>query len=188
MSKVELSALVNGLSGKTGNTVLRRIGNGTLMAARPRKRTSALSVKEKTHHDRFKSAINYAKVKMADPIAKADYEKVSSRKDLKTAYVMAIRDFLKPPTIDMVKTDGYTGKINDAIFIKATDDFKVAAVTVTINLPSGALLESGSATYDVNAMTWKYTATKANATLAGSKVKATAFDVPKNETTVEKVI
>jgi hypothetical protein len=87
-----------------------------------------------------------------------------------------------------MKTDGYTGKINDAIIIKATDDFKVAAVTVTINLPSGVLLESGSAAYDANAMMWKYTATKANTTLAGTKIKVTAIDVPKNEASMEKVM
>jgi hypothetical protein len=187
MSKIDLNALVNGMRGKIGNAVLRRLGSRTLISSKPKARTSEPSVKEKAHRDLFKRAAAYAKAKMADPAAKAAYQQVASRKE-SNAFAIALRDFLKPPTVDAVRTDAYAGKINDGIFVKATDDFKVVAVKVTITLPTGALLESGAAVLDASTLEWKYAVTKANTTLVGTKVKAVASDQPGNETALEKVM
>jgi hypothetical protein len=188
MSKIDLNALINGMHGKIGNAVLRRRGNRTLISSKPKARTTEPSAKEKAHRELFKRAVAYAKAKMADAIAKAEYQHVASTKEMTSAFALALRDFMKPPAIDAIRSDAYTGKVNDALFVRATDDFKVAAVKVTITLPTGTLLEAGSATYDANTLDWKYTATKANTTLAGTKIKAIASDKPGNETALEKVM
>ncbi|MEO7990782.1 MAG: hypothetical protein ABI663_14635 [Chryseolinea sp.] len=188
MSKIDLSPLVNGMSGKAGNSVLRRIGNRTILTSKPKARTSEPTAKEKAHQERFKRAAAYAKAKMADPLAKAEYQQVALQKELGNVFAIAVKDFLKPPTIDAIKTDMYTGKVNDMIIIRAFDDFKVVSVKVSIILPNGTAHENGSATYDASTLVWKYTATKANATLAGTKISVIAIDMPANETMGEKVI
>ena len=174
MSKVELNALLNGVSGKIGNAILRRVGNRTLIISAPKARTSEPSAKEQAQRERFKRAAGYAKAKMADATAKAEYQRVASQREMSNVFAVAIRDYMNPPKINATKTDAYTGNINDIITIKATDDFKVASVKVTITLPSGALLENGPATYDANTLEWKYTVTKPNTTLADTKIKVTA--------------
>jgi hypothetical protein len=188
MSKVELGALVNGFSGKVGNSVLRRRGSKTYLCSVPKRKTTEPTAKEKAQRDRFRRAAAYAKGKMLDPIAKADYAQIASRKESMSAFTVAVTDYLKSPVIDSLKTDGYTGKINDVIIAKVYDDFKIAAVKVTITLPTNVLLETGAATFDATTLEWKYVATKANATVPGTKVKVTGTDRPGNETSLEKVM
>jgi len=188
MSKVELNALVNGFSGRIGNAVFVRRGNRTLLSSRPKKRTSEPTEKEKAQRDLFRRAAAYAKARMSDPAAKAEYAAIAANKESISAFTAAVTDYLKAPVIDAVKTDAYTGKINDVISAKVSDSFKIISVKATITLPTGVVLETGAATFDAVALEWKYVATQANNTLAGTKIKFTATDRPGNETSIEKVI
>jgi hypothetical protein len=187
MSKVDLNALVNGFSGKLGNAVLRRRGGRTYIAQRPKERTE-MSDKQKAHQEKFRRAAAYAKGRMLDPVAKAEYENLAKQKEFMSAFSVAVTDYLKQPKIESVKTDGYTGELNDAIAVKALDDFKLVGVKVTITLPTGVVHETGNATFDSVNLDWKYVATKANTTLTGTKIKAVAIDRPGNEATLEKVM
>lgn len=188
MSKVDLNALVNGFSGRLGNAVLSRRGSRTLISSRPKPRTGEPTVKEKAQRERFRRAAAYAKAKMGDPVAKAAYALVASRKEMMSAFTVALTDYLKSPVIDSVQLDGYTGKINDRVVAKVTDDFKIVGVKVTITLPSGVVLETGAATFDAITLEWIYVATQANGVLAGTKVKVTGTDRPGNETTLEYIL
>ncbi|HOX81758.1 MAG TPA: hypothetical protein PLJ60_19770 [Chryseolinea sp.] len=187
MSKISLNALVNGMSGKLGNAVLRRRGSRTVMASMPKERTSEFSIKEKAQQARFKRGAAYAKEAMKNPAIRAEYQQ-SAKKRESNAFAIALGDFLKPPSIDQIKTDGYTGKVNDIIAIQASDDFKVAAVKVAIRLPNDVLHESGVATFDGQALDWKYSITVANASVTGTKIQVIAMDYPGNEASSEHVM
>jgi hypothetical protein len=188
MSKVDLGALVTGFSGRVGNLVLVRRGNATFLWSRPRKRTSKPSAKEKAQRERFRRATAYARAKMADPAMKAEYAQIAKRKERMTPFTIAVTDYLRAPVIDAIKVEGYTGKVNDIIIAKAIDDFKVVSLKVTITLPTNVVLETGAAIFDATTLEWRYASTKANATLAGTKVKFTGSDRPGNETSLETVM
>ena len=188
MSKVELNALVNGFSGKIGNAVLVRRGSRTLLSSRPKKRTSEPTEKEKAQRDLFRRAAAYAKARLKDPAAKAEYAAIAANKESMSAFTVAVTDFLKAPVIDAVKTDAYTGKVNDVVSAKVGDGFKIVSMKVVITLPTNAVLETGAATFDAVTLEWKYVATQANNTLAGTKIKFTATDRPGHETSIENVM
>ncbi len=52
---------------------------------------------------------------------------------------------MRPPTVDSINLDGYRGKLGQVIRVKATDDFRVVEVKVTIRGPAGELIEEGMA-------------------------------------------
>jgi len=96
-----------------------------------------------------------------------------------TAYNLAFMDARYAPTITALSVQGYAGRISDKIFIQATDDFKVVTVKVSIYNAAGNLIEEGDAVSD--GVLWMYVTTRENNTIAGSKIVATAFDLPGNE-------
>lgn len=182
MSKVDLNALVTGFRGKLGNAVLRRRGSQTYITQKPN-RSAPLSEKQKAHTERFRRAAAYAKSRLEDPTLRAEYAALAKDKEATSAFNMAVRDYLKMPEIESVKTTGYSGNVNDSIIIKVKDDSKVIGVSVAILAANATVIEQGEAVYDALALEWKFTATQANATVAGSTVKVTAIDRPGNEIT-----
>jgi hypothetical protein len=129
--------------------------------------------------DKFKDATEYAKVAMQDPDMKAEYKKVANKRQ--TAYNMAFRDAYNPPVVTAVFTNGYRGIVGDSIVVQAKDDFKVTEVRVSIFNAAGDLIEQGEAVEMATKKSWNYTVTQANAALPGTKIRASAFDVPENE-------
>jgi hypothetical protein len=96
-----------------------------------------------------------------------------------------MEDFLSPPVVKIVDTSNYTGVIGSQIQIRAVDDFRVTGLQVEIYTANGTLLEKGKAVQLTNGLDWTYSATQANNLLAGSKIKATATDVPGNKGALE---
>jgi hypothetical protein len=79
--------------------------------------------------------------------------------------------------------------VGDTIIVRATDDFKVTSVFVTITDGTGNIIEQGQALLQPDTLDeWRYAATTANASLAGSKVTASAHDKPGNVTSAEKLL
>src|SRR5205085_1417154 len=109
-------------------------------------------------------------------------------KDDITAFNLAISDFFTAPVIADIITSGYTGVVGNRIEVQAKDDTKVTGVKVGIFAGDGTLIEEGAALLDDASEQWFYTATQVNATLAGSKIVATAMDLPGNATSKEKVL
>jgi len=127
----------------------------------------------------FASASLYAQGAISDPTLKDLYQKKAAPG--RTAFNIAFRDFLKAPVVGKIITTQYTGVAGSAIVVAAKDDFRVAKVSVSIYAPGGALIEQGDAVLNpVNREQWNYTVTHANAVLAGTKITATAFDLPGN--------
>ena len=135
--------------------------------------------------NRFKNATDYGKYAMEQPELKAAYQKVA--KAGQSAYNMAFKDAFTPPQVTRIFTDGYRGIAGDTIVVQAKDDFKVNNVKVSIYNSNNELIEEGPCV-PVDRRSWRYTATSANTSLPVTKVKATAFDIPENEGSLEVIL
>ena len=131
---------------------------------------------------RFAEYIRYAKAAIKDPEIKAAYAAVA--KPGRTAFNRAVTDASIPPKIGKMDTGNYHGQPGDYLIIEATDDFKVIAVQIYIHNANGHLIEQGYAIMQINTVDWLYAVTVANESFAGSKITATATDLPGNKTSL----
>src|SRR5690348_5005825 len=115
MAQVKNNDLTEGISGGIGNKlVFRQVGNRTIISKKARVST-VRTEKQEAHRLKFQQAARYAKAKMADVIAKADYELIAKQKENTTAFAVAVGDYLKLPTIDSIRYADYKGNIGDVI-------------------------------------------------------------------------
>lgn len=95
MAKVKLNPLIQGLSGKVGNSVYRRLASGeTVVARAPSKSPASPSESQNAHRQRFKQAVARAKAALANPETRAYYE-AAAAKSGKTPYNLALSDCMK---------------------------------------------------------------------------------------------
>jgi hypothetical protein len=187
MAKVRKNVLTRGLSGKLGNLVVfRNDGGKTIMSSAPGKRTLPLTEAQQMHQQQFKQAVLYAKAVLADPDKKAEYE--SAARNGESAYNMAVADFLKFPVIQEMDISMYTGQAGDKIRVRATDNFKIAEVSVTIFKSDNSIVESGIAEPAGNGRDWIYTATHANSPIGGGRIVATVTDGPGHQTQMSQML
>jgi hypothetical protein len=99
-----------------------------------------------------------------------------------TTYNLALKDILNPPSIQKIDTTGYHGKPGEKIRVTAYDIFALAKVTVRIVHANGSIGEQGVCAYNLSPGTYDYSATTEVSNLSGVTVKATAHDMPGNET------
>lgn len=185
MGKVKENLLTKGFSGRIGDEIVfRQVGNRTLFAKRPRKRTS-IAPSQQAQRDFFSKAVVFAKTMLLDPLIRADYQNRAKLAGLASAYSAAVTDYLKAPKINSIDTDYYKGAVGDIIWIIALDDFKLQSMTVTLQRADGSVIESGAAVLQEGR--WKYIATQANA-IAGTKVLVVATDRPGKQAQLEKVL
>lgn len=185
MAKVNHDALARGFSGMIGGMlVFRRVGDETIVQMAPKHR-GQWSEAQKHQRGRFQQAITYARIQMADPQAKEAYAFATATRKNLTAYNIALSDFLHAPEIIAIDCAAYHGEPGNSIRIRATDDFCVSEVWVTILNANGAMLESGPAHLQPNRMEWLYRASVANVTLRESRIVVKARDLPGNETVRE---
>lgn len=132
---------------------------------------------------RFKKSTAYAAAAIRDEGTKAAYAAVARRNQ--SPYNVAFKDAFRSPEVLEIDAGGYEGAIGNRIVVEATDDFAVSAVKVAVYSPSGTLVESGEAVPSAQGLHWTYTATQANANVSGSRIVATAVDLPGNEGLLE---
>ncbi|MEO5977946.1 MAG: hypothetical protein ABIS36_07340 [Chryseolinea sp.] len=178
MGKADNQSLMEGIRGKVGRkAVFRRSYGETIVSVLPSK-FIVTDEAQLARREKFREAIQYGKLQMAKPETKDLYKTgITDRK--RSAYLVATSDFMKIPKITQFNTTAYTGAVGDQILIKATDDFKVTQVSVIIVSPTGQEIERGQATLSDTGV-WVYVSTAVNATPIGSKVTATAIDLPGN--------
>jgi hypothetical protein len=82
--------------------------------------------------------------------------------------------------VESIDASQYNGNPGDTIRVFAGDSFRVMQVHVTIKDPNDKPVENGEAVLDAEKNNWVYTATDANAPLAGSTITAVAYDLPGN--------
>lgn len=171
-----------------GKVVVYREHRGKLVMSNRPKRTGILTPNQVQAKSRFLGAVKYAKKQMADPVSKQEYQP-SPDSRFTSAYSRAVADFLTAPVISHVDVSRYQGAVGDKILIKASDDFKVTSVHVSILKPDGTLLEQGDAVLqDDSVDEYEYVATVAFPKAAGTKVIVAVRDKPANVTTSETVL
>ncbi len=179
MSKTSENSLTKNYSGKFGDQFVFRNRYGkSILAKLPKKSKSEPTVLQAEVRKHFKQATNYAKAMLADPVLKALYQ---SRADKgRSAYMLAIRDYLKKPMVDLINVLGYHGKVGDKIVVEASDDFQVTKVELRIMAADDTLVEEGACIQDPIRQHWTYMATVEVDALADMKLVAVAYDNPGN--------
>lgn len=184
MGKTRDNLFADGFTGKMGkNMVFRQKKSGTVIVAKsPRKTRNPLKPVSAGIRETFKDAVAYAKAITKNPVyaqLKAAY--ALAIKGDETAYNLALKDAIIAPIVNAVITTEYTGAIGSRILVKATDDFQVVSVKVSIRLQDGTIIEEGDALLDDKDRQWIYTATVLNNQLAETNITATAIDNPNNQ-------
>lgn len=174
------------LSGLLGENVSVRKVRGRVVVTnhRPRPNTK-VSPARAAVLAKFREAVQYATQQIELDASRELYQKgVNSR--LRSAYSVAMSDYLAEPKVHFIETMDYRGNIGDTIAVKATDDFMVTGVKLVITASDGSVIEEGEAGPDVQKINiWSYQATVANPSLPGTTIKAVAFDRPGNKASLE---
>ncbi len=185
MGRFKGNDATRGLQGNVGDfyNYRQRLGK-TVTTRQVGKRTKPLNADQEQIKERFIEAAIYGKAVLKIPEKEALY--ATKKVPGKGVYMLAMTDYLKPPVIKSINMTAYTGVAGSTIIVRASDDFKVMRVRVSIYAASGALLEEGDTVLNPeNGLDFIYTATAANNVPAGSRVKATAYDLPNNEGSLE---
>lgn len=145
MAKVN-NIILKGASGKIGGLIVRQTAHGTVLANAPRRprKGKKLTEAQAEVRDRFSSASTYARTQLKDPTMAALYASgVTSKRT--SAYAVAMTDYLTSPEVRSIWLCGYTGKPGETIRVFARDDFRVAAVSVSVINAAGKVIEAGEA-------------------------------------------
>jgi hypothetical protein len=177
MSNTTENVLTKTYRGKFGNQlVLRNRDNVSIMAKPPKKSQVPPSETQLAVRRKFKMASRWAKQALQDPATLAAY--TARATGMKTPYVLAVTNYLKPPEVVEIITSGYAGEPGDTIRVVAADDFEVTEVTVKITDAAGTLIEQGACVEDLSADCWIYTTTVAVTDIEGLVISASAKDIP----------
>lgn len=187
MARQKNNIIMRSTRGMVGGQIVfkRRAGLGYVSAApevnENRKPTDGQLVVQ----GRFKKNTEYAQLAMKNLELKAAYKAAALRNQ--SSYNVAFQDAAYPPVVTSLLVNGYVGIAGNQIVVHAKDNFKVNNVKVTIYDAEGALVEEGAAIANPDGISWSYTVTTPNANFIGSKIKASAFDIPENEGTLEVI-
>jgi hypothetical protein len=166
MARVVNNIFVRGLSGQVGGQfVIRRLRDGrTIVCKSPDFSNRKLSESQKEHHGRVKEAAAYAR---AASVTNPLYTQLAEGTML-NAYNVAVRDWFHAPDIHRL------GRYGAAIRIWASDDTRVAGVTVFVMDEDGMILEQGEAVQGRGDW-WEYVPSM------DGKVVVEARDLPGNQ-------
>jgi hypothetical protein len=189
MSKINDNLLVKGARGNVGKQfVYKKRGKNTHIAKMPVINESLVPTARQIEvRELFAAASLYAKGAMVSPELKREYGKKATSGQ--TPFNIAFRDYLKAPVVRSINTENYNGVTGSVIDVIARDDFRVAAVKVSIRDAAGVLIEEGNAILNpIDRNKWSYTSVQANASPAGCIVHATALDLPGNKGTLQVTV
>jgi hypothetical protein len=182
MAKIKLNPIIEQMRGPVGDLVFKRYGEGVVVGRKPNP-TRDPSEAQLEHQERFRQAVVYGQLAMADPEKKAAYEDAAKASG-KPIFSLMVADFFRPPVVDQVDLSKYLGAVGDEIAIQTHDNFKVVGAQVNIMLSNGQALESGTAIEaPPKSGRWVYTATQAATPGATVRVVVTVVDRPGRSTT-----
>jgi len=184
MAKIRGNLLLNGVSGTIGRQLtFRQIAGKTFVSKYQREPSVPATEKKRAVQKKFGLATAYARKVVKNPELKAMYQ--AKVKGGQRAFNIAMMDALQAPVVESIQADNYQGRPGDQIFVRATDDFKVATVIVEIFNKAGQLMERGNAILRKNEiMNWLYVARQENADWPGSMIAVMATDLPGNRSTL----
>jgi hypothetical protein len=169
--------LIKTYSGIFGNLVVARNRNGRTVMVIPKKRVTTIPTVNQARVRRdFSYASRYAKTAMEDAERRAAY--AAKARDGMSAYTMAMTDYLKPPSVDLIDASRYQGNPGEKIAVSAYDNFELTGVTLKITDATGTLIEEGPCEFNLTTGNYDFTATVAVPDLAGVILTATATDTP----------
>lgn len=169
--------LIQELHGAVGDLVFYRDADGRLIVQKKGERTAPLSEKQRARNDAFRLASVYGNQVKMDAALAAEYRALCSGR--MRPYHVAVRDYLRPPRVDGIDLQSFTGQPGQLIQIVATDDTRVMSVQVEIrDAASQDVLERGPAALSVIADQWLYTTTTSITGGTAILVEATAVDRP----------
>jgi hypothetical protein len=187
MAKVAGNIILHGASGTIGGQiVVRQRGKTVILAQAPGARSKEATPAQVAQQQHFQRAIVYGTSTLADAESKAAY--ASKATASRSGYNVAVADFMHAPNIDEIDVTNYSGAAGDTIRIRATDDFEVKQVTISIHNADGSLVEAGDAVQQANKIDWIYMATAENTDTAGDRIEIRALDRPGNVADVEQVL
>lgn len=188
MANITENLLVKRARGNVGKQFIYRTeGLNTHITKMPRVKGRVPKANELEIREQFAAASRYGRSATASLEIGLAYKKKAG--SAKRAFGIAFKDYLTPPKVHAINTLEYRGTPGSFVVVKASDDFKVVGVSVSISNDAGELIEEGLAVQDtINTNLWKYTATVNNNTLVGSYIKAVAKDVPGNTGSLEVVL
>jgi hypothetical protein len=186
MAKVQLNPILEQVRGQVGDLVFRRYGDEVVISRKPDFSDQEFTPAQLQTQERFRQAVLYGKMVMADPEEKALYEQEAEAEG-KPIFSLMIADFFHAPSVDTIDLSGYTGAVDDQIVVQADDDFDVESVDVAIMNTNGDLIESGAAVESPeDSGRWIYTATTAVDPGTDVRIAVTAADRPGSLTTGEE--
>jgi hypothetical protein len=134
--------LIAEISGNFGDFNVRTTKDGEFLIRRRMKRKGPANEAQLRQQKQFAEAAAYARAALADPVKRMLYEPAAARKKT-SAFNLAMRDKLLPPTIVSINLGCYSGKKGDRIVILASDDFGIERISLEIRNQAGELLEQG---------------------------------------------
>ena len=153
MPKVKFNKLIDSLRGHVGNFIFYEADGQNLSRTMP-EITAERTEKQTANSDRFLAAQRYAAAALTDPLLKAAYK--AACRGHQNPRNLAIRDAMRPPVVESVNLEGYTGRPDQMIRVKATDDFRVVEVKVSVRGSAGELIEEGLAELGLEQGEWRY--------------------------------
>ncbi len=189
MAKIKLNPIVEEVSGKFGNIVFRQTGDRTILTRRPDFSGLQPTDVQSAQRERFRQAVAYGKVVIADEASRKVYENAAQDKGL-SVFALSVADFLNAPSIDQVDLSHYGGKTGDPITVTTHDDFEVVAVHVALTGADSAAIEEGEAVQQAGTLNWVYTATANVPANTSVRIDVTASDRPgtKTDTQAQKTV
>lgn len=185
MARVTFDIGLRNIRGSVGDLVFRHYGAYTIVSRKPKRTTPTPSTPaQKVQQGHFLEGVDYGNLAKEDPELWAAYvEKArAQRKKRVSAWSLAVKDRMNPPTVEEIDASGYAGSPGEVIVIWAVDDFKVTGVDVVLTDGDGVVLEEGPAEGDGR---WAYTATVPVPPGTTVRIAATARDHPGNTHTLE---
>jgi hypothetical protein len=182
MAKRRINPSIGDVTGKIGDLVYYN-RNGKALVRRAPMREIPFQLGELTNQARFRMAQTFAKNALTDPSQRARYAKAAAGLDA-NAQNMAVSDFYHSPTIGEVDLTGYTGRAREFIRIRAEEGkIGAAGVNVRIDGRAAALVEEGTASVELDGVTWWYVSQKDIDPDQPLWITVTAIDQPGNRTT-----
>lgn len=134
------------LGGVLGESVtIRKLSNRVVVTNRPVRKRGEPSEKTAEYQKKFREATQYANMQMEREESRALYTRGADKQRRISPFIVALRDYIKPPEVTSIDTSDFYGRAGDVILVKATDDFMVTKVKVTIRNKAGELIEEGEA-------------------------------------------
>lgn len=190
MAKVKLNPVLEQFRGKVGDLVFKHYEGEVIVGRNPDRSGIQPTEAQLEHQARFRQAILYGKLVMADPDKKAFYEQAAKERR-KPLFSLTVADFFNAPVLDEVDLSEYSGTVGDTIRVRAHDDFRVARLQVTISDLEGQVIESGEAVETPpNGGHWVYNTTANAPEDSTVRITVMASDQPggSSEATYDKTL